>query len=177
MIRGYIHDSELVHLREEARNLKANSIIVEIGSFLGLSASTFIENSHSSVIVYCIDTWDNSDMGYETEKDTYDEFVANMKNFITLGRTIPIRGDSINIGKNWNIPIDLLFVDGNHSKEYVLADLKNFSPFIKPGGVLLMHDYTYDCGVKPAFEQYQEEYNMFKNVVVLNNSSILKAEK
>ena len=177
MIRGYIHEPELVHLREEARKLKSNSIIVEIGSFLGLSASTFLENSHSSVICYCIDTWDNSDMGYEVEKDTYKEFVDNMSMFIMYGRLISIRDNSINVGEMWSTPIDLLFIDGNHSKEFVLSDLIKFVPHIKPGGILLMHDYTYNCGVKPAFEQYIENHNVFKEYSVLKDSSILKAEK
>lgn len=176
MIRGYIHDPELVHLKEEARKLKDNSVIVEIGSFLGLSASVFVENSHDSVVVYCIDTWDNSDMGYETEKDTYKEFIKNMSVPIAYERIIPIRGNSVDIGKTWNTPIDLLFIDGNHSKEFVLSDLINFVPHIKPGGVLLMHDYTYNCGVKPAFDQYSEN-NVFKNSGVLKASSILRAEK
>ena len=37
-------------------------------------------------------------------------------------------------------PVDLLFVDGDHSEEGVRADFKHWSPQLRPGGHLLFHD-------------------------------------
>jgi len=37
-------------------------------------------------------------------------------------------------------PIDLLFIDGDHSEEGVRADFEHWSPHLRPGGHLLFHD-------------------------------------
>ena len=42
--------------------------------------------------------------------------------------------------KNWTPPIDVLFIDGDHTYEGVKDDWKNFSPFVKKGGVVYFHD-------------------------------------
>lgn len=38
------------------------------------------------------------------------------------------------------IQIDMLFIDADHSKEAVLADFKNFFPFVRPHGLIFLHD-------------------------------------
>lgn len=38
------------------------------------------------------------------------------------------------------IEIDMLFIDADHSKEAVLNDFQNYFPFVKPHGLILLHD-------------------------------------
>lgn len=38
-------------------------------------------------------------------------------------------------------PIDLLFVDGDHSVAGLRADLQRFVPWVRPGGYFILHDY------------------------------------
>jgi predicted O-methyltransferase YrrM len=38
------------------------------------------------------------------------------------------------------IQIDMLFIDADHSKEAVFKDFKNFFPFVRPHGLILLHD-------------------------------------
>ncbi len=38
-------------------------------------------------------------------------------------------------------PIDLIFIDGNHSYEYVKKDIQQWSQKCRPGGILSGHDY------------------------------------
>lgn len=38
-------------------------------------------------------------------------------------------------------PIDLLFVDGDHSVTGLRADLQRFVPWVRPGGYFILHDY------------------------------------
>ena len=43
--------------------------------------------------------------------------------------------------KTWEFPIDLLFIDANHTAEAVLADFEALSPFVCPySGLILLHD-------------------------------------
>jgi hypothetical protein len=56
--------------------------------------------------------------------------------------------------KNWTLPIDVLFIDGDHTYEGVKDDWDNFSPFIKPGGVVYFHDCDATSpGVVQLFEE------------------------
>jgi len=36
---------------------------------------------------------------------------------------------------------DFVFIDGDHRYEYVKRDIERWKPFIRPGGLLLGHDY------------------------------------
>ncbi len=40
----------------------------------------------------------------------------------------------------WQTPIDLLYIDADHSHEQSLADFVSFAPFVVPNGIVIMHD-------------------------------------
>lgn len=40
----------------------------------------------------------------------------------------------------WASPLELLFLDGNHTEETAQHDYAAFAPFVVPGGTLLVHD-------------------------------------
>jgi len=40
--------------------------------------------------------------------------------------------------------IDMVFIDGNHSYEYVLRDMENWTPLVRKGGIVAGHDYVTD---------------------------------
>lgn len=42
--------------------------------------------------------------------------------------------------KHWTIPINVLFIDGDHSAKGVKDDWKNFSKFVVKGGIVFFHD-------------------------------------
>jgi predicted O-methyltransferase YrrM len=37
-------------------------------------------------------------------------------------------------------PVDVLFIDGDHSLDGALADWRMYSPLVRPGGLVLLHD-------------------------------------
>jgi predicted O-methyltransferase YrrM len=41
-------------------------------------------------------------------------------------------------------PVDFLFIDGDHSFEGVKADFDTYSPLVRPGGVIALHDIIPD---------------------------------
>ena len=70
------------------------------------------------------------------------------ENIVGLEHKIHIlTGDSRKV--EWSMPIDLLFLDGNHSYEYVTSDVKKYVPLIRPDGYFIMHDVV---GVKPELK-------------------------
>jgi len=46
------------------------------------------------------------------------------------------------------LPIDVLFIDGDHSYEGVRADFDLYSPLVRPGGVIGLHDINEDYSTR-----------------------------
>jgi predicted O-methyltransferase YrrM len=43
-------------------------------------------------------------------------------------------------GRRWATPVDLLFIDGDHSEQACREDWELFSPWVEHGGVVVFHD-------------------------------------
>ena len=52
-------------------------------------------------------------------------------------------------------PYDLIFIDANHTYEYVKKDFENYSKLLKSGGVVGFHDV--DCPDWPGINKYWKE--------------------
>lgn len=147
-VPGHLSLREGLSLTEQVRDTQGG-VVVEIGSFLGRSANFLMEGNPKHL--YCIDTWQNDTMT-EGKRDTFAIFQKNMARWD--GRYTAIRKDSRVAGREWVEPIDLLWIDGDHSYEGCLADLENFFPHLKPGGWVGLHDYLNPCGVATAVDAY-----------------------
>ena len=49
-------------------------------------------------------------------------------------------GNDLEIGETWSEPIDVLLIDSSHEREHTEKELRLFGPFVRPGGVVLLHD-------------------------------------
>jgi len=60
---------------------------------------------------------------------------------------------------------DLIFIDGNHSYEYVKRDILNYLPKVKEGGILIGHDYNFrfDGVIKAVREVLKDGYTILEN--------------
>ncbi|MGU3293426.1 class I SAM-dependent methyltransferase [Williamsia sp. M5A3_1d] len=58
----------------------------------------------------------------------------------------------------WGKPADFVFIDGGHSSEAAQGDLAAWSPWVRVGGALLIHDVFPDPadGGRPPFEIYEK---------------------
>ena len=151
-IYSHLTLDEKLLLYSLAKKLSPNSVIVEIGSYLGAS-TTFLaagakENSSQ---VYCVDTWKNDAMS-EGPRDTFDEFISNTDLYRKL--IVPIRGKSVDVGREFDKPIDMLFLDGDHSYEACRVDVETWLPKVKPGGSILLHDYGWSEGVRQVVKKF-----------------------
>jgi predicted O-methyltransferase YrrM len=150
-IPTHMTTAERLALLQAALNLQPGFSIVEVGSYLGASTA-FMAYAASSKggVVHAIDTWQNESMGGEGLRDTFAEFHANTQPFAHF--IVPHRGRSEDVAKK-EAPIacDMLFIDGDHHVEAVIADLQHWLPSLKPGGLLAMHDIDH-ADVKQAFD-------------------------
>lgn len=55
-----------------------------------------------------------------------------------------IEGDSGEVWRDFHEPVHFLFIDGDHSKRGVMADLHGWAGKVRPGGILAFHDHNSD---------------------------------
>jgi predicted O-methyltransferase YrrM len=55
-----------------------------------------------------------------------------------------IQGDSTVVHSDIDGQFDALFIDGNHSYEYVKKNLENYWDKVKPGGIVALHDVNFE---------------------------------
>jgi len=61
---------------------------------------------------------------------------------------------------------DAVFIDGNHSYEYVKSDYQHYSPFVKQGGIVAFHDACLDAeryGTPKVISELQREVTFIKH--------------
>ncbi|MDA7543909.1 class I SAM-dependent methyltransferase [Acidimicrobiia bacterium] len=62
-----------------------------------------------------------------------------------------------------NNSIDAIYIDGNHSYEAVMQDIKYWSPKVKRGGLIIGDDYLSFEGVEKAVKDSFSNFNEFGN--------------
>lgn len=55
-----------------------------------------------------------------------------------------IQGDSTVVHSQLQGTYDAVFIDGNHSYEYVKKDLENYMTKVRPGGIIALHDANFE---------------------------------
>lgn len=61
---------------------------------------------------------------------------------------------SVDARAEWgDVPIDLLWIDGDHSYEGVSQDLNDWAHLVPPRGVLACHDFAHREGVRRAWNE------------------------
>ena len=127
-----IRMDEAEELYKCAKRLPENAVVVEIGTLYGGSAN--ILAAAISGMVYTID----NDPKFETK---------------ILDNILLIKGNSKDVAVGWDKPIDLLFIDGDHSYEGAMEDIENWIPKVKNGGMVIFHDYGSWNGVTKAVNE------------------------
>lgn len=113
------------------------AVIVEIGSYAGGSTMILAEfASRYGGKVFAIDPF-HSDNRPKYESSYEAEFDANTARW--AHHIEKCKGSSGEIP--WQRPIDMLFIDGDHSYEALARDLSRFVPYVKSSGIVALHDY------------------------------------
>jgi predicted O-methyltransferase YrrM len=123
--------------------------IFEIGTFDGRTTLNLAENSPVETIVYTLD------LPADQMRQTKFVLAAGEEEFVRkplsggrfagspdAARIRQLHGDSAQFDFSpFQGQIDLIFVDGSHAYEYVANDSRAALDMIRPGGMVIWHDY------------------------------------
>jgi predicted O-methyltransferase YrrM len=130
---------ELRALYYLARNCPPGSNALEIGSYLGASTCYLAAGiAKINGKLFCVDTWQNETMP-DGVRDTFAEFMENTKGVRPWLRIVRMRSDQLG-QTDVATPLDLVFIDGDHSYQAVRTDFQRISPWLSSGGTIVFHD-------------------------------------
>ena len=146
---GGLTKAEIYYLAVIARGLRPQRIF-EIGTFDGCAAAHFALNTdpQAQAIVFTLDlppkTAEETVRFSETER----EFLDQMRPAYYIRKYDPNKAVQLLYGDSMSYDfspyygqIDLVFVDGNHSRAFVDHDSREALRMLRPGGTILWHDY------------------------------------
>lgn len=122
---------------------------VEIGSARGKSACyigiALTENARGRL--YAIDPHRPTDWNdANSSTGTFEAFRANVAALGLSEHVTIVRSTSEEAARAWQTPIDLLFIDGDHSYDGVKRDWDLFVPYVNPFGIVVFHDTAWEMG-------------------------------
>lgn len=152
-VPGWTRGPEAEALIRAAYALPDEAVIVEIGAFLG-SGSILLAGARKlrrSGRVHCVDPFDASGDAFSVPY--YQRILAeygsvaqirlfqdNLRRAGLANWVSTHQGQAQQIGSGWSVPIDMIFMDGDQSPEGVLAAHESWSPRLKSGGLLVLHN-------------------------------------
>jgi predicted O-methyltransferase YrrM len=135
------------HLLFSMVRLLQPSVIVEIGSARGKSTCSMALacRRNGKGKVYAIDPHiKNPWSEYNTGGDNENFLRLRLRSYGLEPWCEVIRDTSANTLINWNRPIDLLFIDGDHSYEGVKSDFEGFRTWLTKDALVVFHDTAWD---------------------------------
>jgi predicted O-methyltransferase YrrM len=175
IIEGWLSDEEGQWLYFEARGVPVTGTIVEIGSYYGKATAQLMRGSQNGngAPVYTIDPHTGGTDAYRRQalygqKNlwTFPMFRENLQACGLWEYVRPLVMTSAQAVFIWGGWIDLLFIDGDHTYEVVHQDLRDWLPYVRPGGKVAVHDAVCSPwpGVQQAVEDELASYSQFTDI-------------
>jgi predicted O-methyltransferase YrrM len=150
-VDGWLDPSEGALLYMAAQSCTGSGAIVEIGAWKGKSTIFLAKGSKAgnNVKVYSIDphTGASEQKAVESNIWTFPDFKTNIHALNVDDIITPIVKTSVAASKEWDMPIELLFIDGAHEYDLVKQDFELWYPHVIKNGMVLMHDTNPDISL------------------------------
>ena len=192
-VKGFLDPAEGRALHDAALAAAPLGPALEIGAYCGKSTvylGTACKTAGS--MLFSLDHHRGSEEnqpGWEYhDAELWDDEADAMDTLPHLRRTLrqagledvvtPVVGRSHAIARVWGTRLGFLFIDGGHTMEAALGDLRGWTPHLAPDGTLAIHDVFPDPadGGRPPFEIYQRALasDLFEEVEAVKSLRILR---
>lgn len=146
---------ERVALYLAASRVPVGGCIVEIGSWVGVGTCYLAAGLRAvgGGRVYAVDTFRGTTLDPKSQSawaasvakmggSTLPLLRKHVRSCGLEGLVTPIESPSVAAASGYNgPPVDLLYIDGDHVYEAVRADFEAWWPRVRPGGLVMFHDY------------------------------------
>lgn len=126
-----------------------------VGAEIGCCWATTSEvllSSFPHLRLYMVDSWANYPNYRVMDYESYYRAAMNRTDF-AKDRRIVLRGLSEEMASHCVEPLDFVFIDANHSYDFVKQDLELWYPKVKEGGLVSGHDWQMN-GVVQAVQEF-----------------------
>ena len=158
VMRDAFQAEGLAKLCEWANEQGATGRAVEIGSYSG-EGTVVIAKYFKDVLA--VDPWLN---GYDINDVASQQcpmkfvFEAFQERTTPLGNVLYSRGKSLDALQFFKDgELDLVYIDGDHRYEGVLADLNGWKPKLRAGGIMAGHDWSFKAVQKALVEVFKDK--------------------
>ena len=137
----------------------------EIGVFKG-GFSKWMCRHMEPRILYMVDLWSPVDLDYphltntiEVQYKNLSIVLRSMRSEIASGVARPLMGESSRVANAiHDESLDFVYIDGDHTYDGCLRDMRSWSQKVKTGGIVAGHDIQrQEYGVTEAVRAYMEE--------------------
>jgi hypothetical protein len=115
----------------------------EIGCFAGVSTEVFVNYAQ---LVYAVEPWEfgaiyqgYADISIEQLTEARKKFEKLMKKYPEKIILLPTY--SVRASVDLFVPLDFVYIDGAHDKANAIVDIILWGSKVKPGGLVMGHDY------------------------------------
>lgn len=168
-IKGFLDPDEGRCLYDVALEASKNGPCLEIGSYCGKS-TVYIGTAcrENNGILFSIDHHCGSEEQQPGQAyfdpELFDRNAGRVNTFEFFRNTVELAGLAETVvamvcrsavaARMWDTPLSLVFIDGSHSYREALGDYQAWTPHLKPGGYLLIHD-IFEDPAKGGLAPYQ----------------------
>lgn len=191
-VEGLLNDKEAKTLYNLSRSLRGRGVIVEIGSWKGKSTICLAKGLRRDIKIFAVDphdttffipgkkkelpTWERSDSKEKSklkshgfkESSSLIDFRKNIRKAKVEGIIQEIVKTSHEASKQIKDPIELIFIDGDHTYRGVKEDFDNWFPKVIPKGIMSFHDTLWGDARKLMVEKLYKSKN-FRNIRFVNS--------
>jgi len=122
-----------------ARHASGRKRLAEIGVWHGVTTRLLRSVMAADGVLFAIDPYRPGRLGFSTQRVIARTGVGKVRN----GQVVWLRTTGVEAARDPRVlagGIDYVFIDGDHSYEGIRNDWESWSPLLKTGGVVCLHD-------------------------------------